>query len=50
MQNTVLKTTAPKRRAVCLMVVLVFLVFNLGPTRYCKYQTIHHDCLLCHLK
>lgn len=31
-ENTVLKTTAPKRRAVCLMVVLVFLVFNLGPT------------------
>uniref|UniRef100_A0AAV2L3C1 BZIP domain-containing protein n=1 Tax=Knipowitschia caucasica TaxID=637954 RepID=A0AAV2L3C1_KNICA len=30
-ENTVLKTTAPKRRAVCLMVVVVFLVFNLGP-------------------
>lgn len=31
-ESTVLKATAPKRRAVCLMVVLVFLVFNLGPT------------------
>ncbi|XP_033821221.1 cyclic AMP-dependent transcription factor ATF-6 alpha [Periophthalmus magnuspinnatus] len=31
-ENTGLKTTAPKRRAVCLMVVVVFLVFNLGPT------------------
>nr|ALS35222.1 activating transcription factor 6 alpha [Acanthogobius hasta] len=31
-ENTVLKTTAPKRRAVCLMVVVVFLMFNLGPT------------------
>lgn len=31
-ENTVLKTTAPKRRAVCLMVVLVFLVLNVGPT------------------
>ncbi|XP_056235504.1 cyclic AMP-dependent transcription factor ATF-6 alpha isoform X1 [Seriola aureovittata] len=30
-QNTVLKTTAPKRRAVCLMAVLVFLVLNVGP-------------------
>ncbi|KAG7230833.1 hypothetical protein INR49_019647 [Caranx melampygus] len=30
-ENTVLKTTAPKRRAVCLMVVLVFLVLNVGP-------------------
>ncbi|XP_076873485.1 cyclic AMP-dependent transcription factor ATF-6 alpha [Brachyhypopomus gauderio] len=30
-ENTVLKATAPKRRAVCLMVVLVFLVFNVGP-------------------
>ncbi|KTG32453.1 hypothetical protein cypCar_00009519, partial [Cyprinus carpio] len=29
--NSVLKATAPKRRAVCLMAVLVFLVFNLGP-------------------
>ncbi|XP_030627071.1 cyclic AMP-dependent transcription factor ATF-6 alpha [Chanos chanos] len=27
-ENTVLKATAPKRRAVCLMVVMVFLVFN----------------------
>lgn len=33
LQNTVLKATAPKRRAVSLMVVLVFLVFNVGPTR-----------------
>lgn len=31
-ENTVLTTTAPKRRAVCLMVVLVFLVFSLGPS------------------
>ncbi|TRY98886.1 hypothetical protein DNTS_026547 [Danionella cerebrum] len=31
-ENSVLKATAPKRRAVCLMVVVVFLVFNLGPT------------------
>ncbi|KAK2835613.1 hypothetical protein Q5P01_016097 [Channa striata] len=30
-ENTVLKATAPKRRAVCLMVVLVFLVINVGP-------------------
>ncbi|XP_012690840.2 cyclic AMP-dependent transcription factor ATF-6 alpha [Clupea harengus] len=30
-ENTVLKTTAPKRRAVCLMVLVVFLVFNIGP-------------------
>ncbi|XP_076135072.1 cyclic AMP-dependent transcription factor ATF-6 alpha [Alosa pseudoharengus] len=30
-ENTVLKTTAPKRRAVCLMVLAVFLVFNMGP-------------------
>ncbi|XP_059368544.1 cyclic AMP-dependent transcription factor ATF-6 alpha-like isoform X2 [Carassius carassius] len=30
-ENSVLKATAPKRRAVCLMAVMVFLVFNLGP-------------------
>ncbi|XP_023865889.2 cyclic AMP-dependent transcription factor ATF-6 alpha isoform X1 [Salvelinus sp. IW2-2015] len=30
-ENTVLKVTAPKRRAVCLMVVLVFFVLNTGP-------------------
>ncbi|KAK0149674.1 Cyclic AMP-dependent transcription factor ATF-6 alpha [Merluccius polli] len=30
-KNMVLKTTAPKRRAVCLMVVLVFLMINIGP-------------------
>ncbi|KAL2089446.1 hypothetical protein ACEWY4_014134 [Coilia grayii] len=30
-ENTVLKATAPKRRAVCLMVLVVFLVFNIGP-------------------
>ncbi|XP_072536829.1 cyclic AMP-dependent transcription factor ATF-6 alpha isoform X2 [Salminus brasiliensis] len=30
-ENTVLKATAPKRRAVCLMVVLVFLFINIGP-------------------
>ncbi|XP_052391098.1 cyclic AMP-dependent transcription factor ATF-6 alpha [Carassius gibelio] len=30
-ENSVMKATAPKRRAVCLMAVLVFLVFNLGP-------------------
>ena len=33
LQNTVLKTTAPKRRAVCLMVVVVFLMINVGPMR-----------------
>ncbi|XP_058611790.1 cyclic AMP-dependent transcription factor ATF-6 alpha isoform X2 [Onychostoma macrolepis] len=31
-ENSVLKTTAPKRRAVCLMAVMVFLVFNFGST------------------
>uniref|UniRef100_A0A146P5R9 Cyclic AMP-dependent transcription factor ATF-6 alpha n=1 Tax=Fundulus heteroclitus TaxID=8078 RepID=A0A146P5R9_FUNHE len=31
-ENCVLKATAPKRRAVCLMAVLVFLVLNVGPT------------------
>ncbi|KAL1022885.1 hypothetical protein UPYG_G00033720 [Umbra pygmaea] len=31
LENMVLKTTAPKRRAVCLMAVLVFLVLNVGP-------------------
>lgn len=30
-ENTILKATAPKRRAVCLMAVLVFLVLNVGP-------------------
>lgn len=30
-ENTMLNVTAPKRRAVCLMVVLVFLVLNVGP-------------------
>lgn len=30
-KNTVLKATAPKRRAVCLMVVVVFLVLNVAP-------------------
>ncbi|XP_073333030.1 cyclic AMP-dependent transcription factor ATF-6 alpha [Pagrus major] len=30
-ENTVLTAKAPKRRAVCLMVVLVFLVLNVGP-------------------
>ncbi|XP_070764754.1 cyclic AMP-dependent transcription factor ATF-6 alpha [Enoplosus armatus] len=30
-ENTVLNATAPKRRAVCLMAVLVFLVLNVGP-------------------
>ncbi|KAM9384094.1 cyclic AMP-dependent transcription factor ATF-6 alpha isoform 2-T2 [Pholidichthys leucotaenia] len=30
-ENTVLKATAPKRRAVCLMAVLVFLVLSVGP-------------------
>uniref|UniRef100_A0A8C9ZG97 Activating transcription factor 6 n=1 Tax=Sander lucioperca TaxID=283035 RepID=A0A8C9ZG97_SANLU len=30
-ENTVLKVTAPKRRAVCLMVVLVFVMLNVGP-------------------
>lgn len=32
-ENTVLNATAPKRRAVCLMVLLVFLVLNVGPMR-----------------
>ncbi|XP_024247634.1 cyclic AMP-dependent transcription factor ATF-6 alpha isoform X1 [Oncorhynchus tshawytscha] len=32
-ENTVLKVTAPKRRAVCLMVILVFFVLNTGPLR-----------------
>ncbi|XP_054875466.1 cyclic AMP-dependent transcription factor ATF-6 alpha isoform X1 [Amphiprion ocellaris] len=31
-ENTLLNATAPKRRAVCLMAVLVFLVLNVGPT------------------
>ncbi|XP_029003874.1 cyclic AMP-dependent transcription factor ATF-6 alpha [Betta splendens] len=30
-ENTVLKTTAPKRRAVCLMVIMVFVMLNVGP-------------------
>ncbi|KAM6921656.1 cyclic AMP-dependent transcription factor ATF-6 alpha [Xenentodon cancila] len=30
-ENTVLKGSAPKRRAVCLMVILVFVVLNVGP-------------------
>ncbi|XP_069006416.1 cyclic AMP-dependent transcription factor ATF-6 alpha isoform X1 [Embiotoca jacksoni] len=30
-ENTILTATAPKRRAVCLMVVLCFLVLNVGP-------------------
>ncbi|XP_061681877.1 cyclic AMP-dependent transcription factor ATF-6 alpha [Syngnathoides biaculeatus] len=30
-ENSVLKATAPKRRAVCLMVVLVFLMLSVGP-------------------
>uniref|UniRef100_A0A667Y078 Activating transcription factor 6 n=1 Tax=Myripristis murdjan TaxID=586833 RepID=A0A667Y078_9TELE len=30
-ENTALKTSPPKRRAVCLMVVLVFLMLNAGP-------------------
>ncbi|XP_077439869.1 cyclic AMP-dependent transcription factor ATF-6 alpha [Vanacampus margaritifer] len=30
-ENSVLKATTPKRRAVCLMAVLVFLVLNVGP-------------------
>uniref|UniRef100_A0A3Q4GBW3 Activating transcription factor 6 n=1 Tax=Neolamprologus brichardi TaxID=32507 RepID=A0A3Q4GBW3_NEOBR len=30
-KNTALKASAPKRRAVCLMVVVVFLVLNAGP-------------------
>ncbi|CAJ1060424.1 cyclic AMP-dependent transcription factor ATF-6 alpha [Xyrichtys novacula] len=30
-ENKVLTVTAPKRRAVCLMVVLVFLMLNVGP-------------------
>ncbi|XP_056133218.1 cyclic AMP-dependent transcription factor ATF-6 alpha isoform X2 [Lampris incognitus] len=30
-ENTALKSSAPKRKAVCVMVVLVFLVLNVGP-------------------
>ncbi|KAG9351109.1 hypothetical protein JZ751_024999 [Albula glossodonta] len=30
-ENNVLKATAPKRRAVCLLVVMVFLMLNVGP-------------------
>lgn len=30
-ENTVLKVTAPKRRAVCLMAVLLFVALNVGP-------------------
>nr|XP_020503261.1 cyclic AMP-dependent transcription factor ATF-6 alpha [Labrus bergylta] len=30
-ENTVLNATAPKKRAVCLMVVLVFVMLNVGP-------------------
>lgn len=30
-ENTILKTPSPKRRAVCLMVVLVFLAFSVAP-------------------
>ncbi|KAM9445347.1 LOW QUALITY PROTEIN: cyclic AMP-dependent transcription factor ATF-6 alpha-like, partial [Clarias gariepinus] len=30
-KNTILKATAPKRRAVCLMVVLIFLAINIAP-------------------
>ncbi|KAK5870178.1 hypothetical protein PBY51_024834 [Eleginops maclovinus] len=30
-ENVVLKVTAPKRRAVCLMAVLVFVMLNVGP-------------------
>uniref|UniRef100_A0A8B9JMV1 Activating transcription factor 6 n=1 Tax=Astyanax mexicanus TaxID=7994 RepID=A0A8B9JMV1_ASTMX len=33
-ENTVLNATAPKRRAVCLMVVLVFLFINIGPMSF----------------
>lgn len=33
MENSVLKATAPKRRTVCLLVVLVFLVMNVGQLR-----------------
>ncbi|XP_061094213.1 cyclic AMP-dependent transcription factor ATF-6 alpha [Conger conger] len=32
-ENGVLKATAPKRRTVCLLVVLVFLMMNAGPLR-----------------
>lgn len=33
LQNVALNAKVPKRRAVCLMVVLVFLIFNVGPMR-----------------
>ncbi|KAJ8376120.1 hypothetical protein SKAU_G00067000 [Synaphobranchus kaupii] len=32
-ENNVMKATAPKRRTVCLLVVLVFLMMNVGPLR-----------------
>ncbi|KAM9460094.1 cyclic AMP-dependent transcription factor ATF-6 alpha-like isoform 4-T4 [Salvelinus alpinus] len=38
-ENTVLKVTAPKRRAVCLMVVLVFFVLNTGPISVWESET-----------
>ncbi|KAI5090357.1 cyclic AMP-dependent transcription factor ATF-6 alpha, partial [Silurus meridionalis] len=38
-ENTILKATAPKRRAVCLMVVLVFLAINVVPLSIFKGDT-----------
>lgn len=47
-ENSVLNAKAPKRRAVCLMVVLVFLVLNVGPmslfqggSKHESYSTHH---------
>lgn len=34
LQNVALNAKVPKRRAVCLMVVLVFLIINVGPMRW----------------
>lgn len=49
LQNTVLKATAPKRRAVCLMVVVVFLVLNVAPMRW-AWDTEQMNAFTCHKK
>uniref|UniRef100_A0AAX7VS32 BZIP domain-containing protein n=1 Tax=Astatotilapia calliptera TaxID=8154 RepID=A0AAX7VS32_ASTCA len=49
-KNTVLKATAPKRRAVCLMVVVVFLVLNVAPMSGCaKIWLFGYFTSLCFL-
>lgn len=40
-ENTVLNAKAPKRRAVCLMVVLLFLVLNVGQMSYFQSSSGH---------